>query len=73
MPSSFAACDHMCAKGLSTVRPINLYSIDLRDTFRMTPIEAIVTVSDEPPALMRGSDMPVMGIEEVTTPMFINA
>lgn len=40
---------------------------------RMIPIEAIVTVRDEPPELMSGRDMPVIGIEEVTTPMFIRA
>ena len=37
------------------------------------PTAARLTSSDEPPALMNGSVMPVTGISTTTTPMLMNA
>ena len=37
------------------------------------PTAARLIVSDEPPALMNGSVMPVTGMSVTTTPMLINA
>ena len=37
------------------------------------PTAAKLIVSDEPPALMKGSVMPVIGRSETTTPMLMNA
>lgn len=38
-----------------------------------TPAAAKLTSSDEPPALMNGSVMPVTGTSATTTPMLMNA
>ena len=37
------------------------------------PIAAKLMMSDEPPALMNGSVMPVIGTSVTTTPMLMNA
>lgn len=37
------------------------------------PAAAKLTISDEPPALMNGSVMPVTGISAITTAMLTNA
>lgn len=37
------------------------------------PTAAKLMISDEPPALMKGSVMPVIGRSETTTPMLMNA
>ena len=37
------------------------------------PTAARLMVSDEPPALMNGSVMPVTGMSATTTPMLMNA
>ena len=44
-----------------------------REIERRTPTAAKLTTSDEPPALMNGSVMPVTGRSATTTPMFTNA
>jgi len=44
-----------------------------REIERRIPIAAKLMMSDEPPALMNGSVMPVIGSRATTTPMLMNA
>ena len=44
-----------------------------REIERRIPIAAKLMMSDEPPALMKGSVIPVIGTRVTTTPMLMNA
>ena len=44
-----------------------------REIDSRTPTAAKLMMSDEPPALMNGSVMPVIGNSATTTPMLMNA
>jgi len=44
-----------------------------REIERRIPTAAKLTTSDEPPALTKGSVMPVMGTSTTTTPMLMKA
>ena len=60
----------MRASGLA---PRGRDSVVSREIDRSTPAAAKLTSSDEPPALMNGSVMPVTGRSATTTPMLMNA
>jgi hypothetical protein len=49
------------------------FSTVSREIERSTPAAAKLTRSDDPPALMNGSVMPVTGSSATTTPMLMNA
>ena len=67
MPARAAARDQQAHRSRSLVSTVS------REIERRTPTAAKLMISDDPPALMNGSVMPVTGSSPTTTPMLMNA